>query len=79
MADLNVRNVPDDVLDRLRRQAELEGISLSEWVRQALADRAELPTVPELAQRRRNLPWEPMPREEFDAYYHAQLHRTFGE
>ncbi|MGH9184849.1 MAG: FitA-like ribbon-helix-helix domain-containing protein [Acidimicrobiales bacterium] len=77
MADLNVRNVPDDVLARLRDQASQEGVSLSEWVRMALADRAATPTAAELVARRQRLGHNAQPREEFDRYYRARLrHRT---
>ena len=40
MPDVNVRGLDDAVLARLREQAAAEGVSLSEWIRSALADRA---------------------------------------
>ncbi|MGH8998699.1 MAG: FitA-like ribbon-helix-helix domain-containing protein [Acidimicrobiia bacterium] len=73
--DLNVRNVPDVVLERLRQQALAEGVSLSEWVRSALSDRAELPTTSEIMARRRARREDARPAEEFDAFYRRRLHR----
>jgi plasmid stability protein len=75
MADVNVRAVPDEVVQRLREQAAAEGVSMSEWVRLALADRAALPTAAELSARRSALAGEAQPRDEFDRYYRARLHR----
>lgn len=75
MADLNVRGIPDDVLVRLKEQASLDGISLSEWVRITLADRAARPTASELTARRVELADSAQPRDEFDRYYHDRLHR----
>jgi plasmid stability protein len=75
MPDLNVRSVDETVLNRLREQAAAEGVSLSEWVRTALADRAELPTAAELAARRAARISEAQPREDFAAYYRKRLHR----
>jgi hypothetical protein len=75
MADVNVRAVPDDVVARLREQAAAEGVSLSEWIRLALADRAALPTTAELASRREALTESAQPRQEFDRYYRNRLHR----
>lgn len=75
MADLNVRNVPDDVLARLRSQAGLAGVSLSEWVRTALADRARLPTTAELAATQERLAEHAQRREQFDRYYAERLRR----
>jgi plasmid stability protein len=78
LADLHVRNVPDHVLERLRSQAALEGMSVSEWVRAALADRAELLTPTELAATRSQLAAHALPREEFDRYYAARRRRNPG-
>ena len=75
MPDVNVRNVPEGVLDRLRVQADAEGVSLSEWIRSALADRAELPTAAELEARRRARADEAQPSEEFAAFYKSRLRR----
>ena len=75
MADVNVRAVPDDVVERLREQAAAEGVSMSEWIRLALADRAALPTAAELAARRDALAGSVQARDEFDVYYRTRLHR----
>jgi hypothetical protein len=75
MPDLNVRGVDETVLARLREQAAVEGVSLSEWIRTALAERAELPTGSELAARRAARAGEGQSREEFAAYYRERLHR----
>ena len=75
MADVNVRAVPDDIVARLREQASAEGVSMSEWIRLALADRAALPTTAELAARRAGLADAAQPRDEFDVYYRTRLHR----
>ena len=76
MPDVNVRNVPEGVLDRLRVQADAEGVSLSEWIRSALADRAELPTAAELEARRRAKADDAQPSEEFAAFYKRRLRRS---
>jgi len=75
MPDLNVRGVDNSVLARLREQAGAEGVSLSEWVRTTLAERAELPTASELAARRAARAGEAQPSSEFAAYYRDRLHR----
>ena len=75
MADLNVRNIPEDVLERLREQARAEGLSLSEWVRLTLADRAELPTAAELSQWRARRSSDAQTSEDFAAFYRKRLHR----
>lgn len=75
MPDLNVRNVPEDVLERLRAQAEAEGVSVSEWVRTALAERAELPTAAELAVRRAERLANAESAESFAAFYAKRLRR----
>jgi len=75
MPDVNVRGVDETVLARLRDQAAAEGVSLSEWIRSALADRAELPTAAELAARRAARVGEGQSREEFALYYRDRLHR----
>ncbi len=38
MADVKIRNLDDQVYDAYRRAAELEGVSLEERLRRALAD-----------------------------------------
>lgn len=75
MSDVNVRGLDDAVLARLREQAAVEGVSLSEWIRSALADRAELPTAAELAARRSARTAEAQSRDDFAAYYRERLHR----
>lgn len=75
MPDLNVRNVPEAVLDRLRAQAAAEGVSVSEWVRIALAERAELPTAAELAARRAERLADAESPESFAAFYTKRLRR----
>lgn len=75
MPDLNVRNVPETVLDRLREQAAAEGLSLSEWVRIALADRAELPTAAELAVRRAARSGQAETPDAFATFYRHRLRR----
>jgi acyl-CoA synthetase (NDP forming) len=75
MPDLNVRGVDETVLERLRQQAAAEGVSLSEWVRTALAERAELPTSAELVARRAARAGKAQSAEEFAAYYRKRLHR----
>jgi plasmid stability protein len=51
MANVQVRDVPDDVHRRLKAQAALTGQSLNEFLLARLSDIAQLPTVPELAAR----------------------------
>jgi plasmid stability protein len=75
VGDLNVRNIPEDVMKRLREQAGAEGLSLSEWVRVTLADRAELPTTAELSQRRGKRSTAAQSSEDFAAFYRRRLHR----
>ncbi|MGQ0825535.1 MAG: FitA-like ribbon-helix-helix domain-containing protein [Actinomycetota bacterium] len=75
MPDVNVRNVPEAVARRLREQADLEGVSFSEWVRITLADRAELPTASEIARRRARRGASAQSGEEFAAFYRKRLRR----
>jgi plasmid stability protein len=75
MPDLNVRNVPEAVIERLKDQASAEGVSLSEWIRAALADRAELPTAGELAARRAAWSDQAESPEAFAEYYGRRLRR----
>ena len=51
MANVQIRDVPDDVHRRLKSQAALSGQSLNEYLLARMADIARLPTVPELAAR----------------------------
>jgi len=51
MANLQVRNVPDDVHRRLKSQAALSGESLNEFLLARLREIARTPTVTELAER----------------------------
>lgn len=74
MPDVNIRNVPEDVLERLKAQAGAQGVSLSEWVRVALADRAALPTAAELGARRAGR-GDDQVADGFADYYRARLHR----
>ena len=46
MAQLVVRNLPDEVKARLKRRAKLRGHSLEAEVRQLLSDAPELPEIP---------------------------------
>ncbi|MGH3925304.1 MAG: FitA-like ribbon-helix-helix domain-containing protein [Pseudonocardiaceae bacterium] len=48
---LQVRDVPEDVLARLRERAAVRGTSLSAYVRELLADEAEQPTLDEVVGR----------------------------
>lgn len=75
MPDLNVRNVPEAVVERLKEQAAAEGVSLSEWIRTALADRAELFTNAELAARRAARSDQADSPEAFGEYYRRRLRR----
>jgi plasmid stability protein len=75
MPNLSVRNVPDGVIERLRAQAAAEGVSVSEWIRRALTDRASLPTGAELAEVRRRNEKRAQGARDFDRYYQARLRR----
>jgi antitoxin FitA len=46
-AILQVRDVPETVLDRLRERAARQGVSLSAYVRELLANDAEQPSLAE--------------------------------
>lgn len=41
MASMVIRNIPDDVLDRLKEKARIEGKSTEQFAREALAERAK--------------------------------------
>lgn len=51
MANLQIRNVPDDIHRRLKSRAALEGRSLSEYALQELVRALERPTRRELLER----------------------------
>jgi plasmid stability protein len=72
---LNVRNLDEGTAQRLAAQAEAEGVSLSEWVRQSLARAAALASPAELVARRSVNLESAMPADEFDRYYTQRLHR----
>jgi plasmid stability protein len=50
MASMVIRNIPDDVLDRLKEQARLAGKSTEQFAREALAEKAK-PSREELIRR----------------------------
>jgi plasmid stability protein len=51
VANVQIRDVPDDVHRRLKSQAALSGQSLNEYLLARVTDLARTPTVPELAAR----------------------------
>jgi antitoxin FitA len=51
MANVQVRDVPDDVHRRLKARAALAGQSLNEFLLARMREMARVPTVPELAER----------------------------
>ncbi len=51
VANVQVRDVPEDVHRRLKSQAALAGQSLNEFLLARLTELARLPTVPELIAR----------------------------
>jgi antitoxin FitA len=51
MANVQVRDVPEDVHRRLKSQAALSGQSLNEFMLARMSEIARVPTVPELAER----------------------------
>lgn len=51
MVMIQVRDVPDDVHRKLKSQAALEGLSLSEYLKRDLIVRADQPTWRELSER----------------------------
>jgi plasmid stability protein len=62
MANIQVRDVPDDVHRKLKSQAALAGQSLNEFLLARLTEMARLPTIPELAERiRQHEPYEDGP------------------
>ncbi len=48
---IQIRNVPDDLHRKLKSRAALEGMSLSDYLRDEIERVAERPTLTELAQR----------------------------
>ena len=61
--DINVKNLDPDVVSRLAEQAEAEGMSQQEWIRQTLRRSTARLSPAELLLRRREA--EPMDDEEF--------------
>lgn len=53
MANVQVRDVPDDVHEALRRRAAANGQSLNEYLRTELAQLAARPSIAEMAARLR--------------------------
>lgn len=51
MANVQIRDVPEDVHRQLKSQAALAGQSLNEFLLARLTELARLPTVPELIAR----------------------------
>ena len=51
MGILQVRDVPDEVLAKLRERAEAQGVSLSAYVRDMLTNDARQPTMAEVVAR----------------------------
>lgn len=75
MPDLNIRSVPDDVVSRLQEQASAGGLSVSEFIRQTLLERANRATPAEIAALRARNDASPESRIEFDAFYSTRMHR----
>ena len=61
--DVNVKGLDPDVLDRLAQQAEAEGVSQQEWIRQVLRRTAARLSPAELVAQREII--EPMSRADF--------------
>ena len=55
MANIQVRDVPEDVHRTLKSQAALAGQSLNDFLLARITELARLPTIPELAERIRQL------------------------
>ena len=72
---LNVRNLDEAVATRLAQQAEAEGVSVSEWVRQSLDRVAALASPAELLARRTANLGSAMSADDFDRYYTQRLRR----
>ena len=54
VANVQIRDVPDDVHRRLKSQAALAGQSLNEYLLARMSDIALTPTIPELIERIRS-------------------------
>jgi two-component sensor histidine kinase len=72
---LNVRNLEEAVATRLAQQAEAEGVSVSEWVRQSLDRVASLASPAEMLARRNANLGSAMSADDFDLYYTQRLRR----
>jgi plasmid stability protein len=53
---IQIRDVPEDLHRRLKSLAALQGMSLSDYLKQELQAIAEMPTIEELAARIAELP-----------------------
>lgn len=53
---VQVRNVPDEVHDRLKSRAALAGMSLSDYLKSEMIDLASRPSIAELDRRVRSRP-----------------------
>jgi antitoxin FitA len=51
MANVQIRDVPDDVHRRLKAQAALSGQSLNDFLLERVTELARVPTIAELAER----------------------------
>ena len=56
MAHIQIRNVPPEVHRKLKDRAAKAGMSLSEYLRADLTERATIPTPEEFEERLRKLP-----------------------
>jgi plasmid stability protein len=73
---LQVRDVPEDVLARLRERAASRGISLSAYVRELLADEARQETMNEVIKRIATRAPAEVSDEEILAAIHEGRHRA---
>lgn len=64
--DVNVKNVEPEVLARLAEQADAEGVSQQEWIRQTLRRTAARLSPAELVAQQ-SLATDPMTGDEFEA------------
>ncbi len=78
MADLNIKNVPDEVLQRLAAQAESEGLSMQEWVRRTLAHRSVRITDSELEAIRGRNAADAVPLDDFLSWQAGRRLRPAG-
>ena len=59
MANVQIRDVPEDVHRRLKSQAAATGQSLNDFLLDRVSEIARLPTIPEMAERiRRREPYD---------------------